>query len=143
MRVVLVLALALSTIVFGCGPSVTGRACDSTDPCPNHFVCAPAFDGVDRCMSTCSLNPPETVCHDGTVCLPITATEGACYLGGNVAIRGTCMSDLDCTRTAICVGTTGSTGQCFVGCNFDGTHDCTGGFFCQHTSGSSGYCGNM
>lgn len=128
----------LSGSAVGCGPSVVGRACDSTDPCPTHFACALAHDGVARCMRECSLS--ETVCTDGTACLPLGSSGGgACYLGGNVAVGGTCMSDLDCTRTAICI-TSGSQHECRVGCNRDGTHDCAGGFACQPTLGLAGFC---
>lgn len=132
-------ALALQVSASGCGPSVVGRACDSTDPCPTNFVCAPAHDGVARCMRSCDLT--ETVCSDGTVCLPLASgSGGACYLGGNVAIGASCASDLDCTRTAICIHA-GSLSECRVGCNLDGTHACNGGFACQPTSGlTAGYC---
>jgi hypothetical protein len=133
-----VLALTLLAAP-GCGPSIVGRACDSTDPCPVHFTCAPAHDGTNRCMRECSLN--ETVCSDGTVCLPIGSSSmgGACYLGGNVGIGGDCSSDLDCTRTAICLHA-GAVAQCRVGCNVDGTHGCSGGFVCLPAVGA-GYCG--
>ncbi len=139
MRTVLLASIATLAAVAGCGPSVVGRPCDSTDPCPDHFVCAQAHDGVNRCMRTCSLD--ETVCSDGTACLPLAVSGGACYLGGNVSVGGTCTSDLDCTRTAICIHS-GSIAQCRIGCNLDGTHDCAGGFFCQPTVGNvSGFCG--
>ena len=140
-NVVVTVAVACSLAALGCGPSIVGRACDASDPCPTNFVCAPAHDGVDRCMRTCSLT--ETVCNDGTVCLPLATTgSGACYLGGNVGIGGRCASDLDCTRTAICIGA-GSVTECRVGCNLDGTHMCSGALACQPASGGSGYCASM
>lgn len=141
MRCALLVLAASLTAVAGCGPSVVGRACESTDPCPTNFVCAPAHDGVDRCMRTCSLT--ETVCSDGTVCLPLSGTGGgACYLGGNIAIGAACSSDLDCTRTAICIHA-GALSECRVGCNIDGTHECNGSLSCQRTNGSAGYCASM
>lgn len=90
-------------------------------------------------MADCSLT--ETVCRDGTACLPLASgSGGACYLGGNVPIGSACTSDLDCTRTGICIH--GSTqAKCLIGCNLDGTHACGGGQPCLPTTGSAGYCG--
>ena len=141
-KLLFVTAFQMSWLAFGCGPSVVGRACDSCDPCPANFACAAAHDGTTRCMRECNLS--ETVCSDGTVCLPLGGSPmgGACYLGGNVGFGQACTGDLDCTRTAICVSNpaTGAT-QCIVACNLDGTHACSGGLTCQPTSGSTaGYC---
>lgn len=133
------LALLFAASAMGCGPSITGRACDASDPCPTHFACVPAHDGVTRCMRECDLS--ETVCQDGTVCLPLGGSTGfACYLGGNTPVGGTCTSDLDCTRDALCVHA-GSLAQCFIGCNLDGTHRCNGGFACLPLAGGrDGFC---
>ena len=133
------IALFTFVIASGCGRAVAGRACDSTAPCPDDYVCAPARDGANRCMVTCSLT--ETVCHDGSACLPLGGSMGACYLGGERAINDTCTTDLDCTRTAICVhgyAPNHSTPRtlCLRGCNIDGTFDCGGGVPCV----GSGYC---
>jgi hypothetical protein len=94
-------------------------------------------------MRECALD--ETVCSDGTICLPIGSSTlgGACYLGGNVGIGQSCSTDLDCTRTALCLHS-GSVAECRVGCNLDGTHGCNGGFFCQPTTGmTAGFCASM
>jgi hypothetical protein len=128
-------------VVAGCsGHSVAGRPCASSG-CPVDYVCAYAFDGVARCMASCTIN--ETVCHDGSRCLPLQpGPTHACYLGGNVPIGQTCMTDLDCTRTGICLQSA-STGQtaCFVGCNLDGSYACSGGHPCMPTlDGNNGYC---
>ena len=144
---VFVVAFSISMLAIGCGPSVVGRACDSTDPCPANFTCAPAHDGTTRCMRECDISLHETVCSDGTLCLPIgsSAMGGACYLGGNVGIGHSCTSDLDCTRTALCLHNP-ATGmaECRVGCNLDGTHNCVGGLFCQPTASTSdGFCASM
>ena len=139
MRALIAIALLSLAAVAGCGPSVIGRACDSSNPCPTHYTCANDHDGNARCMRECALD--ETVCTDGTACLPIGASSlgGACYLGGNVGVGQACTSDLDCTRTAICIRS-GSVSECRVGCNRDGTHGCSGGFACQPTTGSAGFC---
>jgi hypothetical protein len=143
MRTVFAVTLASLVTIAGCGPSVVGRPCDSTDPCPAHFTCAMAHDGTNRCMRDCALD--ETVCSDGTACLPIGSSSlgGACYLGGNAGVGQSCTNDLDCTRTAICIGSSTAPGaprECRVGCNIDGTHGCNGGFFCQPTTTNAGFC---
>lgn len=133
-----VLALAIGAI--GCGQSIAGRACSASDPCPDEYACAPAHDGTPRCMRTCTLD--ETVCSDGKVCLPLSSGGGgACYLGGNVAIGQPCTSDLDCTRTALCLHSSLSADAiCLQGCNVDGTYACPNSQPCLPAIGGAGYC---
>lgn len=143
-RALLVLALgALSgSVAAGCGQSISGMPCDTSMLCPAHYACAIAHDGTTRCMAECS-PATQTVCRDGDICLRLgsSSTGGACYLGGNVGIGGSCTSDLDCTRTALCV-TSGFSGQrlCLEGCNLDGSHPCNDGSACLSGAGF-GFCG--
>jgi hypothetical protein len=137
-------ALAVvSCVIAGCHGSVAGRLCDRS-ACPANFECVVAGDGMYRCMQSCSLN--ETVCTDGSACLPVMGPTGTmssvCYLGGMTAIGQPCTAIGDCTRTGVCIQsqTTGQT-ACFVGCNLDGSHMCPGGGACQPTIGNTeGFC---
>ena len=133
-------AIALG-VVAGCTGHTAGRECGASG-CPIDYECVYASDGVARCMASCTIN--ETVCDDGSACLPLQpGPTHVCYLGGNVAIGQACTSALDCTHTGVClrVGTSGQA-ACFVGCNLDGTHACSGGYPCMPTSdGNTGYCG--
>jgi hypothetical protein len=137
----LLLSLSLA-LAAGCGKSVSGMPCDTSTPCPAHYACALAHDRTTRCMAECDFST-QTVCRDGDICLPLagSSTGAACYLGGNVPIGGTCSSDLDCTRTALCVSSGGTTPQmlCFEGCNLDGSHPCNGGAACLSGVGF-GFC---
>lgn len=114
--------------------------CDSTSPCPEHYLCARAFDGTGRCMHECSPNS-QTVCNDGRVCaLVLGSGTGACYLGGNVAVGGACASTLDCARGGLCVDRLADGAQvCMEGCNLDGSHPCLDGTACL-AFGGAGFC---
>lgn len=133
--------VALAALGIGCksGGSNSGRGCSAHLACPYGFTCVYAHDGTTQCMEGCTIN--ETVCMDGSACLPLNpGPTHVCYLGGDVMIGDACTSALDCVRSGICVGTTASA-TCMLGCNLDGTVSCPGGATCTATAdGNRGFC---
>jgi hypothetical protein len=140
-RALLLALFFVSALVAGCKGHGTnaGRACSASVACPVDYTCVYAHDGSTVCMQGCTIN--ETVCMDGSACLPLNpGPTHACYLGGDIAIGDPCSSALDCVRTGICVGTVASA-TCFLGCNLDGTVTCPGGATCMPTAdGNNGFC---
>jgi hypothetical protein len=134
----LTLSLA-AALAAGCGQSITGMPCDPTAPCPDHWVCALAHDGIGRCMHECDTT--QTVCNDGRVCAYVIGTgTGACYLGGNVGVGQTCTTTLDCARGGLCVDRFADGALvCMEGCNLDGSRPCLDGSACLGFGGD-GFC---
>lgn len=134
-------ALAVALPGWGCGQSVVGQPCSASDPCPANFDCAPDRTGELRCAYVCEFGV-DTICVDGSVCLPIGSMGDACYAGGTAGIGGDCSSHLDCVRGAICLQVTGATisPRCYRGCNYGETNTCPGSAYCSPASGGSGYC---
>jgi hypothetical protein len=133
--------LAAVSLGWGCGRSVVGMPCSAAEPCPSNFDCAPTHDGSMRCAFACDYGA-ETICSDGSLCLPIGSIGDACYAGGTTSVGSVCSNDFDCVHGALCLTILGAPGggHCFRACNYGEPNTCPGSGRCSPATGGGGYC---